>query len=897
MARTVLRFPSSREDQAADSAPDDFGQLVRDVLRHLYDPVYLQTHPLTLLLTQASVSPSARGKRLHHTLLDAIAALRIDAGSAEARASRHHKLLDLRYVDALDIDDVCDQLGISRREYSRQHRRALDAVISLLRESDALSVPSQHASFGTGQGPALVRLPQPLTSFIGREREVAQVRRLLDSARLVTLRGAPGAGKTRLAIRVADELAASSGHDTSWADGIFFVPLAPVLDLQLVVPAIAQTLNVREAPNCPLIAGLVNFLWPRRTLLVLDNFEQVIDAAPVVSHLLATCPHLRLLVTSRESLRLSGEHEFVVPPLAVPKGSGPLPLEQLARIDAVRLYVDRAAAMGSGFRLTEQNAPAVTELCRRLDGLPLAIELAAARSRIFPPYALLARLKAQADRHGSSLDLLGAGTRDVPVRQQTLRNAIDWSYRLLTPDEQLLLAGLSAFAGSWTLEAAEAICADQGGLDVVEGLAVLVDKSLVRQEDMPDGEPRFSMLEMIREYAQEQPGALGEQTRTVQHRHAEYYLAMAQMADANHWGPEQAVSMQRLSRELDNLRAALAWSRDTGEVELALQLGGALMWFWHDSGHWTEACTWLVSTLAVAGPDHRTEGRVAALTALGVCRWRLGDLDAARTEAEEMLAICRELDDRRGMGHALHGLGVLAAEQGDLGRARALIEEGLAFSRAVGDWHFVGLGLHNLAQYAIQENDAETAHARIKESQRVWQELGSTESLSLASVLLGDLASSRGEDAEAAARYREAAELLGEAGPRGWRADALRKLGYVTHRLGDDREARALFTEALSLCRDLDDRRRVAESVVGLACLIAESQPELAARLLGATAATLQTTALRLSPSNQAEYDRSLATARLELGDEALDAAWSEGRSMPLEHAITEALREQAALP
>jgi tetratricopeptide (TPR) repeat protein len=447
------------------------------------------------------------------------------------------------------------------------------------------------------------------------------------------------------------------------------------------------------------------------------------------------------------------------------------------------------------------------------------------------------------------------------------------------------------FAGGWTLQAAEAVCAVQGDLNVVEGLSSLLDKSLVQQEEMPDDEPRFRMLEVIREYAWEQLEALGAK-RVLGCRHAEYYLALAREAEANQWGPEQAQWLRRLSRDLDNLRAALAWSRDNGEVELALQLGGALMWFWHDAGRWTEARVWLESALAVAGPDHRTEGRVAALNALGVCRWCLGDFEVARAEAEEQLAICRELGDRRGMGHALHGLGVLAAEQGDLTGARALIEEGLSYSRAVGDDRFVGLALHNLATYALHENDEVTARARIEESRRVWQELGSTECLSMASTFLGDLAWSTGEYVEAAAHYRESLELLGEAGPRGWRSGTLQKLGHATRRLGDDREARALFTEALLLCRELDDRRGVVEAVAGLACLAAKEEPERTVRLMGAIAAATEAMGPHLNLSHRTEYDQILAGARRQLGHDAFDAAWTQGQALTLEQAIVDALAD-----
>ncbi len=501
------------------------------------------------------------------------------------------------------------------------------------------------------------------------------------------------------------------------------------------------------------------------------------------------------------------------------------------------------------------------------------------------------------DARGASLQLLTGGARDLPARQQTLRHAIDWSYRLLTADEQRLFAQLSTCAGGWTLEAAEAVGAAPGARDVLEGLASLVDKSLVHQEELPEGEPRFSMLETIGAYAREQLAALGEEARTVHRRHAAYVLALAREAEAQFWGHDQALWLRRLNRELGNVRAALAWSRDNGEVELALQLGGALFFFWHDGGHWTEACAWLESALAVATPAHRTAGRAAALAALGLCRWCLGDGATAQSQSEECLAIYREHGDRRGMSRALHGLGVLAADQGDAARAHDLLAEGLSVARAVGDRPLVGLALHQLGLLAVQAHDENTAYARIEESRRVWHELGSTQCLALAASSLGDLARSQGAYTAAAAHYREGLELLGAAGPPGWRITCLHNLGHVLHCQGNDREARTLVAEGLALCRELGDRRGVAESVAALACLVAETQPERTVRLLGAAAVVIEALGGQLSGPNQAEYDQGLAIARRRLGDDACDAAWRHGQALPLEQAVAEALEERSLRP
>lgn len=904
---TQRTFAHSQE-RTSDHAHADIGRLARDALRHLHDPIYLRTHPLTDLFAEPDTSASVKGKRLHQLLLDVIVALRPESSARDARALRRHDLLTLRYVEALEIAEVAARLGMSRREFTRQHRQALDAVAALLQDSDTLTFSRQAlppTSPVSRQGEPN-RLPQPVSSFIGREREMADVHHLLDVARLVTLTGPPGTGKTRLAVQLAAAVpaATSDRHDGRFPDGISFVPLASIADPELVPSAIAQTLGMREVPNRAPIASLEDHLSHRRALLILDNFEHVLAAAPIVSQLLASCPHLTILVTSRAALRLSGEHEFSVPPLPVPEDRGPVHWEQIAACDAVRLYVERAAAMKSGFHLTDQNAPAVAELCRRLDGLPLAIELAAARSRLFPPYALLARLgplsrggrPGDQTPHGSSLKLLRGGARDVPSRQQTLRNAIEWSYRLLTSDEQLLFAQLSVFAGGWTLEAAEAVCAAEAGeeLEVMDGIASLVDKSLVQAgEEMRDAEAlRFSLLETIREYAREQLVALGEEATAVRRRHAAYFLAFAREADAHYWGPEQSLWQKRLHRELANLRAALAWARDSGEDAMALQLAGSLRMFWFDSGLRTEGRAWLESTLAHTPATDRTADRAAALLAAGDCNWLLGDFAAARAQFEESLRIWHELGDPCGRAWALHELAVIATEQGEEMEARHLTEEALALARTVGERPLIALTLHGLSLAAVRHNDQEGARARIEESRQVWRELGDSEHLSLASNTLGDLARASGQYEEAAQRYQESLALIGEEGPQGWRALYLHNLGHATSHLGDKQQARALFAEALVRYQDVGDRRGVLECVASLAGLLADTDPERTARLVGAATALADAMGTRPSQLNRTDYDNTLATAHHRLGDEAFEVAWRHGRSLTLELAVADALED-----
>jgi len=736
------------------------------------------------------------------------------------------------------------------------------------------------------------RLPRPLTPLIGRTQDVERVAGHLqqDDRQLVTLVGPGGVGKTRLAIAVGQRLASIV------TDGVVFVDLAPVRDAGLVLPTVALSLGVAEARDRPLQDVLTDYLRTRHLLLVLDNVEQVSAAGQDLLLLLEGCVHLQALVTSREPLHVRGEQVYPVAPLALPHDALALPVA--ARSPAVALFLDRASASGIDLPLDTTTIAAVVEICRQLDGLPLAIELAAAWVRIFPPQALLPRLRGPAGRapSGSPLQFLSAAVRDVPSRHQTLHDAIDWSYQLLSPAEQRLFARLAVFAGGWTLQAAEAVCAVPRESGVLPEMAALVDKSLVTRDTRPAGEARFGMLETIREYAHAQLTALDEEAQGVRRRHADYVLASAREAAVHYWGRERALWLQRLTDEFANLRAALAWARDTGEVEIALQLGGALFWFWQEGGYWIEARDWLESTLAVATVAHRTVGRAAALNAAAICNWSLGNVVRARAQAEQSLSIARELGDRRAMGHALHGLGVLTAEQGDLAAARALIEEGLALSRAVGDRPFVGLALHNLGLFAVRENDEETARARIEESRQVWQELGSTPFLSLVANSLGDLARSRGRFAEAATHYRESLELLGPAGLAGWRAATLHNLGHATHRLGDARAARDLFAEALVLCRELGDRRGVAECVAGLACALAATQPERTGRLLGAAMASIDAAGPHLSRSSAGDYAHAQGIARRQLGDAAYDEAWRQGWALSLEQAAALALEDTDAV-
>jgi predicted ATPase/class 3 adenylate cyclase len=449
----------------------------------------------------------------------------------------------------------------------------------------------------------LNNLPTQPTPLVGREREVSEVSDLLRRAdvRLLTLTGTGGTGKTRVALQSAAELV------DEFEDGVFFVALATLTDPGLVASTLTQALGVAESGEKQPEDALREFVRERELLLLMDNFEQVLEATPLLEELQAAAPRLKVLATSRAALRLYGEREFPVPPLALPDPAYPPPPERLTQYEAVRLFVERARAVKPDFSVTNENAPAVAEICVRLDGLPLAIELAAARIRLLPPRAMLARL-------GSRLKLLTGGARNLPERQRTLRGAIEWSYELLTPEERTLFARLSVFAGGRTLEIIETICDPEGELDTLDGLESLLEKSLLRQEEGPGGEPRFVMLETIHEYAREKLEESGE-AEEVRRRHAEHFLTLAEESYPELKGPDQLEWLERLEAEHDNMRAALSWALGRKEAEVALRLGGALWWFWWMRGHNSEGRRLLEEALAI---DGRVSPEVRAMALAGV---------------------------------------------------------------------------------------------------------------------------------------------------------------------------------------------------------------------------------------------------------------------------------------
>jgi predicted ATPase/class 3 adenylate cyclase len=818
-------------------------------------------------------------------------------------------------------------------------------------------------------------LPAQPTALIGRDREVAtvcaQLRRNANKGRgsevrLVTLTGTGGTGKTRLGFQVAAELL-----DT-FIDGVYFVNLAPISDLTLVASAIAQTLGVTESGDQPLVSRLYAYLRDKQLLLLLDNFEQIVDAAPLVAELLAECPKVKLLVTSRVPLHLRGEQEFAVPPLALPPADNRRPTLRhrsgqatddqygnvvsdrpsvITQYAAVQLFIQRALDVQPAFAVTNVNAPAVAEICARLDGLPLAIELAAARIKLFAPEALLARLN-------NRLALLTGGARDLPERQQTLRNAIAWSYDLLDEPTQMLFARLGVFVGGCTLEAAEAVCGDkeinrqgdevteQGhafslspnllvSLSVLDGLALLADNSLLKRKESTDGEPRFIMLETIREYALERL-EFSDEGAIVQRRHAQYFLELAETADAQLQRAGQRLWLDRLEAEHDNLHAALAWALGGGDTalggRLAVALSGIVQYapgYWRARGYWSEGRQWLELALSknstVAStlramlltrfanfvPPSFSLEQVMALHEAALALFRTaedtsgialtlmqqgtlllydrGDSLQATRLLEESLTYYRDLGERRGSAAALHFLGDCAREQGDLTRAATLLEDSVAILRESDpNESALANSLNGLGDVALLQGDIARATTLYWEAVRLLRNVEDRWSVLFPLGNLGWLALVQGDDGRVRAlledyvdwfRYKHSEGLL----------ELLHLLSALVSAEGDATRATALLREALALHQQLDRQDLIAEGLVGFAWMTSrQGQTARAARLLGATESMFVggTAARRFA------CEHCVAAVRAQLDETTFAEAWAEGQALTLEQAIAEALGE-----
>ena len=727
-------------------------------------------------------------------------------------------------------------------------------------------------------------LPLQSTPLVGREREVREIAERLRSeeVRLLTLTGAGGTGKTRLALQAAADLL------EEFSDGAFFVTLATITDPELMPSAIAGSLGVKESAEQPLVETLKNYLQEKHLLLLLDNFEQVLQGAFAVGELVAACPELKVLATSRIPLRLYGEQEYAVPPLALPDPRVLPPLKVLAQYEAVRLFVERARAVKAGFEVTNESAPAVAEICARLDGLPLAIELAAARVRMLPPQALLKRLS---DR----LKLLKGGARDLPTRQQTLRGAIDWSYDLLNEEEKMLFARLSVFAGGRTLEVIEEICDPEGNLDILEVVESLVEKSLLGQEEGLRGEPRFVMLETVHEYAREKLERSGE-AEQIKRLHGEYFLTLAEEAEPSLRGAAQLEWRERLEAEHDNMRAALSWSIGGRDATLGLRLAGMLSRFWYVGGHLSEGRRWLEEAL-VKGSEAPPSARAKALWGLGDLASLQGDQERGRTSLGEALALYRELEDKKGIAESLCDLGWIEMVRGGHERAKELLEEGLAVARESGDEWTISYALNMRALSTLDQGDLEEANALWEEALALYRKLGDTGRVRSVLFNMAYAECVRGNHERAETLAGEVLTLSREKkGDPSMEAGSLLALGIAKMQGGDHERAGALLEESLMLLRELGFNRDVAECLEVMAEVAGGlGQDRRAARLWGAAEALREATDNPWVLFESRLHEPYLTAARSRMEEAEWTEAWEEGRAMTLDEAISYALEGEEA--
>lgn len=853
----------------------------------------------------------------------------------------------MTFPSAYYIERLCQlfgksisELGLSQLEYGAQAERSSQlAPVKQMSSSEVyefeqrvmeeqrfVSSTSEHVE-GAYRAEILTfrddTLPLPLTPLVGRDEDVASVSALLQrpEVRLVTFTGAGGIGKTRLALRVAADLGADFGN------GVVFVSLAALQDSMLVIPTIIQSLGLKETEQRSPLDLLQMALWDKQQLLVLDNFERLVQAAPQLVKLLTLCPQLKMLVTSRAVLQVQGEYEFRVPPLALPNREYTLEYETLAEYAAVALFLQRARAVAPDFRLTESNAAAIASICLRLDGLPLAIELAAARIKLLSPQELLARLE-------SPLAVLTDGPRDLPVRQQTLRNTLLWSYELLSTWEQQLFRLLSVFAGGCSMEAAEAVSASQIAREqeqrVLDGIASLISKSLVlavRQEGEPS---RLLLLETVREYGWECLEASGEAER-VRAAHAMYYLRLAEEAERHLSGREQAAWLARLERERGNLRAALQWFLDQAEKganrEMGLRLATALGQFWlmrgyagygrlafervlasredvptpslakgfatagllaRGQGDLVQANTWLKKSLALFRQLNDTRGEARVLRELGNVAMLLGENSKAHALVEEGLTLFRDMGDMPGISDSLVTLADVLLIEGKYIRASSLLEESLAFYRSTGPLAMVSQALNLLASAVFYQGDILRAQTLLGESLALAREAGDEDNIAYALMLMGLAHLVQGETRAAHALLEEGLALARRGGWQERMAWGIYGLGWTAFLENRYETARSLFEEGLALIQAVGNQVFMAFYLEGLASVCAsQGQLVLAARLWGAVDGLRKALDAPVPTVMLRTYEQLRQQLQSQLGEEVLNSLWDEGRTMAHEQVLT----------
>jgi predicted ATPase/DNA-binding SARP family transcriptional activator len=751
-------------------------------------------------------------------------------------------------------------------------------------------------------------LPAQLTSFIGREREIDEVKRLLSGTRLLTLTGPGGSGKTRMALEVAATLV------DEYPDGVWLVELAALFDPEVVPTAVASAVGVREESGQTLDDTLAASLRSKKLLLVLDNCEHLVaTCAQLVEALLRACPKLRVLATSREALGVPGETTWLVPTLSLPDPAHlPSPDADLAdalmQYEAIRLFVDRATAARQGLRLSDHNAQAIAQICHRLDGIPLAIELAAARVRVLAVEQI-------AERLDHSFHLLTSGSRTALPRHQTLNAAIEWSYNLLSDEERTLFRRLSVFAGEFRLEAAEAVCGASGignfdfaleaklspqsairnpQSNVLDVLSHLVDKSLVVVlEDARGEEARYRLLETVRQYAEDKLAESGEDEEA-RRRHAMYYVALAEWVGPLLRGLERKDLLKLVNREHENLRAALVWYEEHDPRSL-VRLTGNLQRYWYAYNYLNEGRAWVEKALSHADSGEHRIGLARTLTGTGMFAWLQGDNAVARSRLEESVAILRELDDKHDLATALHFLGHATLDLGDHTWARTYFEESLELYREVADARLSQTLIGDLGLVAYHQGDYSAARTFFEEGLARLREIKVTDSMTDMLNRLGDLARIEGDYERAAELYEESLVLSRETHDDLAIASALHKLGHLARHRGGNVEAGALFVESLALQRRLGNKQGLIECIGGVAGVLADQseRPESirrAAMLFGAVESLLATVKVPLAPADRNDYERDVASVRAHMDETSFDAAWAEGQALTLESAINLAL-------